>query len=371
VGESDRTAQVARVCELVTENYVFPKVAGRVVAVLREQADRGRYAGLDDEAFAAAVTEDLQSVNGDKHLRLLYRAQPLAEGEQPFDLERYRADAELQAHGFTRVERLPGNVGLCEIRVLVAAAIAGPAATAALTLLAHTDALIIDLRRCPGGDPAQIALICSYLFDEPTHLNDIYDRTTGQTAQFWTLPYVPGARFGGSKPVHVLTSCETFSGAEELAYNLQTRDRATVIGERSRGGAHPSNWYRVAAHLQATVPYGRAVNPVTGTNWEGTGVQPDIEVPADQALDRAYRLALEHVLTLGEADMRRAIAAEAREALATLPAAPDPGAPDPGAPDPGVPDPGAPDPGAPDPGAPDPGVPGSGVLDPAPAGSRQ
>src|SRR5262249_8058559 len=278
----------------------------------------------DDEAFARAVTGDLQSVNGDRHLRLVYQVEPLGEGEQPFDLNRYRADAERLAHGFTPVERLAGNVGLCENRGLFAAAVAGPAATAALTLLAHTDALIIDLRRCPGGDPAQIALICSYLFDEPTHLNDIYDRTTGQTAQFWTLPYVPGARFGGSKPVYVLTSGETFSGAEELAYNLQTRDRATVIGERSRGGAHPCNWHRVAAHLQATVPYGRSVNPVTGTNWEGTGVQPDIAVPADQALDRAYRLAPEHVPTHGEAALRRAVAAEARDPLAALPPVPGP-----------------------------------------------
>jgi C-terminal processing protease CtpA/Prc len=322
VGVPDRAAQLARLCELVTESYVFPEVAGQVVAVLRGQAGRGRYAGLDDEAFAAAVTEDLQSVNGDKHLRLHYRAQPLAEGEQPLDLDRYRAEAELNAHGFTRVERLPGNVGVCENRDLVAAAIAGPAATAALTLLAHTDALIIDLRRCPGGDPAQIALICSYLFDEPTHLNDIYNHTTGQTTQFWTLPYVPGPRFGGSKPVYVLTSRDTFSGAEELAYNLQTRDRATVIGERSRGGAHPCSRHRVAAHLQATVPYGRAVNPVTGTNWEGTGITPDLEVPADQAFDRAYRLALEHVLTLDTTGPRHSLADEAREALAALPAVP-------------------------------------------------
>jgi C-terminal processing protease CtpA/Prc len=329
VGVPDRAAQLARLCELLTESYVFPEVAGQLVAVLRGQAARGRYAGLDDEAFAGALTEDLQSVNGDKHLRLLYRAQPLAEGEQPFDLDRYRAEAELNAHGFTRVERLPGNVGICENRGLVAAAIAGPAATAALTLLAHTDALIIDLCRCPGGDPAQIALICSYLFDEPTHLNDIYDRTTGQTTQFWTLPYVPGPRFGGSKPVYVLTSRETFSGAEELAYNLQTRDRATVIGERSRGGAHPCNWHRVAAHLQATVPYGRAVNPVTGTNWEGTGITPDLEVPADQAFDRAYRLALEHVLTLDTTGPRRSLADQAREALAALPTVPGPAGPAP------------------------------------------
>jgi C-terminal processing protease CtpA/Prc len=306
-------------CGFVTEYYVFPEAAEQVVALLRARAADGRYAALaGDEAFAAAVTEDMQAVNGDKHLRLLYRIDPQPEGGEPFDMEDYRAEAKRNAHGFTRVERLAGNVGVLECRVLYAADIAGPAASAALTLLAHTDALILDLRRAPGGDPAQVALICSYLFDEPTHLNSLYWRASGETVPFWTLPYVPGDRFGGTKPIWVLTSAETFSGAEELTYNLQARNRATVVGERSRGGAHPGDRYRVAAHLQAAVPSGRAINPVTGTNWEGTGITPDVEVPAADALDRAYRLALEHVLTLGEFGQRRVVAAEVRQALAGL-----------------------------------------------------
>jgi C-terminal processing protease CtpA/Prc len=316
---ADRSAQVEMLCGFVTEHYVFPDVAEQVVALLRTLAAEGRYAGLaGDEAFAAAVTEDLQSVNGDKHLRLLYRIDPQPENGEPFDMEDYRAEAKRNANGFTRVERLAGNVGVLECRALYAAEIAGPGATAALTVLAHTDALIIDLRRSPGGDPAQVALICSYLFDEPTHLNSLYWRGSGQTVQYWTLPYVPGERFGGTKPIWVLTSSETFSGAEELTYNLQTRDRATVVGERSRGGAHPGDRHQVSPHLQAAVPSGRAINPVTGTNWEGTGVVPDIEVPAAEAFDRAYRLALEHVLTLGESGGRRGVATEARQALAGL-----------------------------------------------------
>ncbi len=314
----DRSAQIETLCGYVTEHYVFPDVAEQVVAVLRKQAAGGRYADLaGDEAFAAAVTEDLQAVNGDKHLRLLYSVDPVPETEE-FDLDRYRTEVELNAGGFTRVERLPGNVGYLDNRGLYAAQLAGPAATAALSLVAHTDALIIDLRRCPGGDPAQVALICSYLFEDPTHLNDIYSRTTGETTQYWTLPYVPGEKFGGEKPIWVLTSGFTFSGAEELAYNLQTRGRATIVGERTRGGAHPGGRHRVDVHLNAAVPSGRAINPVTGTNWEGTGVTPDIELPADAAYHRAYRLALEHVLTLDATGPRRGIADEAREALADV-----------------------------------------------------
>jgi C-terminal processing protease CtpA/Prc len=316
----DRSAQVETLCGYVTDLYVFPEIAEQVVAVLRGR-DGGYAEFADDEAFAAAVTADLQSVNGDKHLRLLYSVEEVPEVDGGFDLDAYRLEVRLNAGGFTRVERLPGNVGVLENRGLHDAEYAGAAATAALSLLAHTDALIIDLRRCPGGDPAQVALICSYLFDEPTHLNDIYSRATGETTQFWSLPYVPGERFGGTKPIYVLTSSFTFSGAEELTYDLQTRGRATVIGERTRGGAHPGGRHRVAAHLNAAVPSGRAINPVTGINWEGTGITPDIEVPADAAYDRAYRLALEHVLTLDPTGPRRPLTDQANEALATLPSA--------------------------------------------------
>jgi C-terminal processing protease CtpA/Prc len=184
-----------------------------------------------------------------------------------------------------------------------------------MNLLAHTDALIIDLRRCRGGDPAMVALLCSYLFDDDVHLNDLYHRADDSTAQFWTSPYVPGSRFGGTKPLYVLTSSTTFSGAEELTYNLQQRRRATVIGETTRGGAHPVRAYRVDAHLRATVPIARAINPVSGTNWEGTGVTPDVEVPAEGAFEVAYRGALEHVLALGADGVRRAVHAEAQEAF--------------------------------------------------------
>ena len=308
--------RIERLSALVTEHYVFPDVGQQVVAVLAEQVARGAYAGLDDEAFAAAVTVDLQSANADLHLRLQHSRDELVEGEgELFDEEAYRSEMELDGFGIARVERLPGNVGLLDLRLLHSARWGGHAAVAAMNLLAHTDVLLLDLRRCRGGDPAMVALLCSYLFDDDVHLNDLYHRADDSTAQFWTLPYVPGNRFGGTKPLYVLTSSTTFSGAEELTYNLQQRRRATVVGETTRGGAHPVQAYRVDAHLRATVPIARAINPVSGTNWEGTGVTPDVEVPADRAFEEAYRVALEHVLALGAAGVRRAVHDEAEEAL--------------------------------------------------------
>jgi C-terminal processing protease CtpA/Prc len=146
-----------------------------------------------------------------------------------------------------------------------------------------------------------IAYVLSYLFDEPTHVNDIYERPGNKTQQWWTMPHVPGLRYGGAKPVYVLTSKNTFSGGEELAYDLQTLKRATLVGETTGGGAHPVQPYKVSEHFAIGVPYARAVNPITGTNWEGTGVAPDVATPADQALNTAYRMVLEKMLETASA----------------------------------------------------------------------
>jgi C-terminal processing protease CtpA/Prc len=134
------------------------------------------------------------------------------------------------------------------------------------------------------------------------------------------MPFTPGRRFGPDKPVFVLTSGTTFSGAEELGYDLQQLGRATVIGERTRGGAHPVERFRLRPHLQATIPVARAHSPASGGNWEGTGVLPDVDVPAGDALATAYQRALAHVLSLGDEGRRAETAAEARRALRPQPA---------------------------------------------------
>ena len=289
-----REPEIELLCSQLAAYYVFPDVAEEIAKVLRSRLLEGAYSDVDDDAeFAALVTADLQSVNGDKHLRLLHSAEEVPETgeESAFDPVAYRKEAELDAFGIHRVERLEGNVGLLDLRLLHGAEIATPAYVAAMNLVAHTDALIIDLRNNRGGDPHTVALVCSYLFDEPVHLNDIYNRPDDTTRQFWTLPHVPGPKFGGKKPVYVLTSSRTFSGAEELSYNLQQNERATLIGETTKGGAHPGDRYRVGPHLKSAVPNGRAINPVSGTNWEGVGVVPHIQGPEESAFEVAYETA--------------------------------------------------------------------------------
>jgi hypothetical protein len=157
-------------------------------------------------------------------------------------------------------------------------------------LLENTDAVIIDLRRNGGGDPHTVQLLCSYFFDKPTHLNSLYWRDGDRTEEFWTLADLPGQRMA-DVPLFVLTSNYTFSGAEEFTYNMQTRKRATIVGETTGGGANPGGMVPVGERFGIFIPTGRAINPVTKTNWEGTGITPDVAVGAADALDTAITLA--------------------------------------------------------------------------------
>jgi hypothetical protein len=291
---SEVAVMVGRTGELVAEHYVFADVGARLREVLAERLGSGRYAGIDGPvALAALVTEDLQSVNGDRHLRLKHHAEPIPDlPDEAAQMEMFGRQAARSMGGVARVQRLGGNVAHLDLGpLLFPPSMAAAALVAAMQLVASADALLLDLRENHGGDPRTVALLCSYLFDEPVHLFTMYERDGDRTAQSWTLPYVPGPTFGGSKPVYVLTSSTTFSGAEELAYDLQQHGRATVVGERTGGGAHPRRGFRVHPHLEVTVPIGRPVSPVSGTNWEGTGVVPDVEVPAAEAFDVAYRKA--------------------------------------------------------------------------------
>ena len=266
--EPELTRVVGQVGALVEAHYVFPDVAAAVSRVLADGLAEGRYPA-DARSLATAVTADLQSVNGDKHLRLLYHEQALPQRTPGDDTEEYAAMARwagLTCGGVACVQRLAGNVGYLDLQpVLFPAAISGESITAAMTLLAGTDALIIDLRHCLGGEPAMTAFIASYLWDhEPAQLSGLRERS--QFKQAWTLPYVPGGRFGKAKPVYVLTSAATFSGGEQLSYDLQQLGRATVIGERTRGGAHAREGFTVHPHLEATVSVAEAVNPKTNSN---------------------------------------------------------------------------------------------------------
>jgi hypothetical protein len=317
-----RAEVIDGVLKRLDAGYVFPDVAKKMSAAIRERAEKKEYDQITSaKAFAQKLTADLQDVSHDKHLRVNYSHQAIPEptGRReptPEERERFMGNLRSMNFGFEKLERLPGNVGYLDLRGFVPADLGGETASAAMTLLSNSDALIIDLRKNGGGDPAMVALISSYLFgDETVHLNDLYWREGDQTRQWWTLPFVPGRRYGAKKQVYVLTSKRTFSAAEEFTYNLKNLKRATIVGETTGGGAHPGGGRRVNAHFGVWVPSGRAINPYSKTNWEGTGVAPDIDVPADQAFKVAHIEAMKKLLEGVTAPERQRALKEAIETV--------------------------------------------------------
>lgn len=289
LGAAERAAVVNALADALRASYVLAEHAAGMEATLRSNLAAGRYDDCDHPAhLAEALTRDIRGVYDDKHLRVLGAA-PERVHRAAGSERALREAARWENYGFEKLERLAGNVGYLDFREFMRKDLAGDTAAAAMSFLADCNALIVDLRRNGGGDPAMVAFLCSYLFgDEAVHLNDLYIRPEGRTEEYWTDPRVPGRKFGPDKPVFVLTSAFTFSGAEEFAYNLQARRRALLVGEVTGGGAHPTMPVALGHGLTAMVPFARAVNPVTGGNWEGTGVQPDVAVAADQALMRAH-----------------------------------------------------------------------------------
>jgi C-terminal processing protease CtpA/Prc len=196
-------------------------------------------------------------------------------------------------YGFEEVKILSDGVGYLKLNGFSGSKNAGEAAASAMNFLSRSEALIIDLRQNGGGSPDMIQILSSYLFDQGlVHLNDFYYRPTNEIQQRWTLPYVPGKTMSETD-VYILTSGRTFSAAEEFTYNLKNLKRATIIGETTGGGAHPGGFMAASDEFGIFVPNGRAINPITKTNWEGTGVTPHIEIAADQALKEAHFRAVE------------------------------------------------------------------------------
>ena len=307
IDAATRTAVIDGAIDHLRRAYVFADAAEKMADTLRARAASREYDAIASaRTFAETLTRHLQEVSKDKHLRVIYSAEgfPQRQGPPtPEERARFLAEERRRNFGFQRVERLDGNVGYIDLLGFSGTPEASEAAVAAMNFVAGTDALIFDLRRNGGGSPAMIGLISSYLFDDVVHLNDFYIRERDERRQFWTSPHVQGRRYGRDKPVYVLTSARTFSAAEEFTYNLKNLKRATIVGETTGGGAHPGGVRRITDQFGIWVPNGRAINPVTKTNWEGTGIEPDVKIEATNALQAAHLDALKKI---------RATAADAR-----------------------------------------------------------
>jgi C-terminal processing protease CtpA/Prc len=299
--QAQRHSVVNTALAKLTENYVFPEAAQRIDTAIRKRLARGDYdAAVDGPALASKLTADLREISHDKHLEVFFSEEALPNRElqaerTPEEKERARQQMAKTNFGFEKIERMQGNIGYLDLRAFMTPSWAGPTAAAAIAFLSNTDALIIDLRQNDGGDPAMVAFLAAYLFDEPVRLSDVVSRRGTEIRQWWTPP-VTGAKYARNKPVFILTSGSTFSAGEQFPYDLKTLGRATIVGETTGGGAHPFRPYRIDDHFSIGVPFGRAVNPITSSNWEGTGVTPDIPVVASDALAAAWKKAVETVL---------------------------------------------------------------------------
>jgi len=298
VDSAERQRVIDGVAKNLKESYVYPDLAQKMEDAIRANQKRGEYDAISDpDAFANRLTKDLQAVGHDKHLGVNYSPIKVPpEGHTPSAEEeaRFRKMLEQTNCSFEKIEILPRNIGYLKFNAFPDPTICGPTAVAAMNFLAHVDGIIFDLRENGGGDPRMVAMISSYLFDKPTHLNDIYNRKEDFTTQYWTLPYVPGTTLA-NMPAFVVTSKSTFSGAEEFTYNLKSLKRATIVGETTGGGAHPVWGHSIDDHFTIGVPFARAVNPITKTDWEGTGIEPDVKVEASQALDQAVKLVRDRI----------------------------------------------------------------------------
>jgi len=313
IDEAASNAVIDDALKHLEKEYVFPEMAAKMIESVRKcRADKA-YAGIKTgQALADRLTKDLQAVSNDKHLRISCSTNKLpappagADGEPSPEMKtEMRQMGQWMNAGYRKVERLAGNVGYLAVDGFLGADVAAEPAAAAMNLLTNTDALIIDLRHNGGGEPESVALLCSYFFDsKPVHLNSLYSRRENKTTDYWTRREVAGKRYLG-KDVYVLIGPRTFSGAEEFAYDLQTQKRAVLVGQTTGGGAHPGGLVPLGDHFLMFVPNGRAINPITKTDWEGTGVIPDVAVPADKALDKAHELAIQKLLQNAKDDETR------------------------------------------------------------------
>jgi len=291
---SEYSEIIDSVSAALNEIYVFPALAMNMEKHIRQLLAEGAFDNINDRSeFLRILGEELYSICHDKHLRIM-EASPddLRESIDEEDVEQQKLELLKKRQyinfGFKELKRMQGNIGYLKLDGFTDASDGGNTAVAAMNFLAYCDAIIIDLRENKGGYPSMIQLLTSYFFDDVTHLNSFYIRKEDTTIQFWTQAHVQGPRLTNTL-LYLLTSNQTFSAGEEFTYDLKNLKRATVVGEPTRGGAHP-----VIQHIfknlgvRMTIPFGRAINPITGTNWEGTGVEPDIPTSADSALDVAY-----------------------------------------------------------------------------------
>jgi hypothetical protein len=308
IDAATRTQTIAALVGKLNQHYVSPEKAREIEALLRERQKLGAYDAIGDAAkFAGQLEADITSVSHDLHMGVGFSSStvpPDPGGEPDLRGRTPPPDAPLfmrlfgaivlsrEGFGIDKVEHLSPRVGFLQLTGFAPPVMSADRVASAMNKLADTDALIIDLRGNRGGHPGGVNLMLSYFVDQRTHVSDIWSRNTGATTELWTEDRLEGKRYGGKKPVFILVDSDTMSAGENFAYTMQALKRATIVGRRTWGGAHPARPYRLGDHFYALVPDARIINAVTHSDWEGTGVIPDVEAAPADALKVAQELLL-------------------------------------------------------------------------------
>jgi C-terminal processing protease CtpA/Prc len=278
----------------LNQYYIDAEVAKKMSDTLLSHERKGDDDAVGDpEAFAALLTAQLQSASHDRYVEVIYATQPVVEVRRvptPIEIAEYRRQMMKNNCTFEKVEILQHNIGYLKFNSFPDVSICGSIAAAAMRKLNGADAIIFDLRDNPGGYANMVALIATYLFNHRTHLNDFYERGRDLTEESWTNTPIPGNKLA-NKPVFILTSSTTFSAAEAFSYDLKMLKRATLVGETTSGRGHMGGLHRIDDRFAMRIPGIKVVNPISKSNWEGTGIEPDVKVKAADALDTAEKLA--------------------------------------------------------------------------------
>lgn len=309
----ENRAVVLALAKVLRERFAFRErgiAAAREIEVL-EHRGTFRNAGTAAELIAL-IDERIAPLVDDRHFRASYMGPELVAGfsESPPSADAIAAfheEVRLRGGEIPEVRWLPGNVGYLRISMFLDAPPSMEKLAAAMAMLADTGALIVDVRGSPGGEPAGVANVIGHFVSERTATVRTQGGVEpGSERTYHAEPRKPGYT---GKPLFVLVDGKTASGAEEFAYDLQALRRATLVGETTMGAATPGGFRPLAHGFVAFIPMQIVANTLTGTNWEGVGVLPDVRVPSAESLSRAHRLALQAILEDAQG-LHRAIAEE-------------------------------------------------------------
>jgi hypothetical protein len=295
ISKKYKEQSIQKLSHLINDFYVSPEIANLTVKHLELLLKEGHFKQFkNDITFAAALTKSVQEINNDKHMRISankpYKEPKNSSEGRAEEILGYLEWSRTYNAGFNTVKVLEGNVGYLDLRGFAGLDKGKPMADAYMKLISNCDAIIVDLSQNGGGEPSMVQYLCSYFFDQKILLNSLYWREGARTQEFWTIDSVGGVKMP-DVPLFVITSNGTFSGAEEFSYNMQTQKRATLVGQTTGGGANPGSRKMINENLNVFIPLGKAINPITKTNWEGVGVIPEVKTSIEESFNKAHELA--------------------------------------------------------------------------------